>query len=196
MWRFRTRTRTRTRPRILKTPPRPVAHGRGGALDSRTRRENAVTASQVGSSNGSDSVTSVGGWPLRSGGSASGDAPPVPAGTGRSGQLPVEHRASLRSSAPGWGVLLDHRHRGRLLNVSCTGLAVEVRQSPSFRAHSRLRISGCPKLADVELSVRVVWCRLVGLEEVAPGETEPRFWVGLECRDERVLKALATSSSG
>lgn len=106
-----------------------------------------------------------------------------------------ENRKALRRSVPPWGVLFDHRYNGRLVNVSRSGLAVELRHPPSFHSSRSLKV--CWDRGDaVKLDVTVVWCRMIGVEQIemdasskgTEGDTVPRYLVGLECDDERLLQ--------
>ncbi len=100
----------------------------------------------------------------------------------------AEHRKALRQAVPPWGVLLDHRHNGKLVNLSRKGLAIETRQAPTFGPRAVLKVCW-DRGAAVQLEVGVVWCRMIGTEEVGE-DLAPRFLVGLECTDSEALVAL------
>ena len=103
-------------------------------------------------------------------------------------QRRAEQRGTLRRAVPPWGVLLDHRHNGRLRNLSRGGLLVETRQAPKFLSRAVLKVCG-DQQPSVQLKVLVVWCRLIGTEMVGE-ESAPRFAVGLECDNAEALVAL------
>jgi len=94
---------------------------------------------------------------------------------------------ALRQSTPPWGVLLDHRHHGKLVNLSRTGLAVETRQAPSSFGRASLKVHREEGDA-LQLDASVIWCRMVGVDVLSQGESAPRFLVGLSCGDEELLE--------
>lgn len=98
-----------------------------------------------------------------------------------------EKRQTLRQTVPPWGVLLDHRINGKLINVSRTGLAVETRQAPSSFSTARMKVSWS-RGEPIQLDVDVMWCRMIGVEDGIHGETVPRYVLGLSCSDVSLVK--------
>lgn len=114
----------------------------------------------------------------------------------RAAQIP-QRRTALRENTPPWTVRLEHRFQGKLINVSRSGLAIELREAPPFYRSGRLRVDvrGEP----VDLRVSVQWCRLVGLEQVETErgvETATRFQAGLGCVDPALRRLGAPPACG